>query len=271
MGRRSSDQGLLFKTLLGALPKEAAPQPPLSMRRRKTLPSAAADWVRNGHLTRLDQSDARPRRGLETPWGFLAVYWRLERAVPGLAVGLGEPQGGAPGRRPGEHAGAAGGAGGRKKQPRGEAGAEALEQLPRFLPAPGGWLRLGAAALPVLDSAVASRSSHKSSRPSRLRSGCCSVPPGRPCLRRPRDTISSGSLRGDSSFSQTLRHKFTTSTWLPLASQRVSFWVHFCSHRPPRSSCHRVRRLSLPFPPPSPAPHAAPPTPLSPLCVCRLV
>lgn len=110
----------------------------------RPAPSAAADWIRNGHMTRLDQSDALPGRGLETAWRF---RW----SGGGLVVGLGAPQG--RGR-------AAGGAEGRSSLA-GELSRGRSCHASCRRPAAGS--DPAAAALPVLDSEVASCSSHKSS------------------------------------------------------------------------------------------------------------
>ena len=67
---------------LSRLPKDAAAQPPLRGPRAQDPPLATADWIRDGHLTQLDQSDALPG-----PWDTLTVLgsfcWLLERLVPG--------------------------------------------------------------------------------------------------------------------------------------------------------------------------------------------
>lgn len=118
----------------------------------RPAPSAAADWIRNGHLTRLDQSDALPGRGLETAWRFPGVCGR-----PGCGSG------GAPGKRPGPgraRAGAAGGEEGRSSLA-GELSRGRSCHASCRRPAAGS--DPAAAALPALDSEVASCSSHKSS------------------------------------------------------------------------------------------------------------
>ena len=51
----------------------------------KTLPLATADWIREGHLTQLDQSNALPET---EPWDTLVVVgslrWLPEYLVPGM-------------------------------------------------------------------------------------------------------------------------------------------------------------------------------------------
>lgn len=131
-------------------PTEAAPLPPLSKGGYKTRPSTTADWTRNGHLTRLDQSDALPRRGPADSCG-------------GLVVGLGAAPGGGQRARAGAAAGRKEGAARRKLRPRSSGQRKRRRSCHASCRHPVAASDPEAAALPVLDSEMASCSSHKSS------------------------------------------------------------------------------------------------------------
>lgn len=85
---------LFFKNLLEPPSQRCSSSIPPPIPGHKTLPLAIADWIRDGHLSRLDQSDAFPRI---RPWDILEILgsfcWLLDHFVPGTVVGQGKTEG----------------------------------------------------------------------------------------------------------------------------------------------------------------------------------
>lgn len=85
---------LFFKNLLEPPSQRCSPQSLPPIPGHKTLPLAIADWIKDGHLSQLDQSDVFPQI---SPWDILEVLgsfcWLLEHFVSGTVVGQGKTEG----------------------------------------------------------------------------------------------------------------------------------------------------------------------------------